>query len=166
MFCIDEADNASGSLLTTMNSALENGHAAFPDGMVKRHPNFVLVATGNTAGLGANPAYPERRPFDAAFRDRFVYIAWGYDTAMERKAALDVNPDAAAWVAWVQQARRWAESNLPRLTITPRASIVGADLLLGGDFDPETVADMTVFKGLDRDSRGKVLTACPLPEAK
>jgi dynein-related subfamily AAA family protein len=163
VFCIDECDNASGALLTTLNTALENHHGSFPDGIVKRHADFILIATGNTAGLGANPAYPERRPFDSAFRDRFVYLKWDYDTKLERKLALALNPKATEWVNWVQRVRVWGGKNLPRLLVSPRASIVGADLLLTFPAVAH-VAEMVIFRGIDQDSVSKVLAANPYPE--
>ena len=55
VFVIDEADNASANLLTALNGALANGTGAFPCGNMKRHPDFVCLATGNTSGWGANP---------------------------------------------------------------------------------------------------------------
>jgi cobaltochelatase CobS len=161
VFCIDEMDNASANLLTALNSALENGHAAFPCGMVEKHKDFVLVATGNTAGIGANPMFPERRPMDAAFRERFVFLSWEYDEKLEKTLATSVNPKAGKWVAWVQEVRKYAAKHNPRLMVTPRASIKGAELLT--DFDPETVSDMVMFKGIDADTRSKILTANPLP---
>lgn len=163
VFCIDEMDNASANLLTALNSALENGRAAFPCGVVEQHKDFVLVATGNTAGYGANPMFPERRPMDAAFRERFVFLSWEYDHSLERDLALGVNEKAAKWVDWVQAVRKFAASTYPKLLVTPRASIKGAGLIK--DFKPEEVADMVIFKGFDKDSRARVLSANPLPRA-
>ena len=88
VFLIDEGDNASANLLTALNGALANGHAAFPNGNQPRHPDFVCIVTGNTSGWGANPMFPERRPLDAAFRRRFAFIEWGYDEAFERRLTL------------------------------------------------------------------------------
>jgi energy-coupling factor transporter ATP-binding protein EcfA2 len=163
VFCIDECDNASGALLTTLNTALENGHGAFPDGEVKRHPDFVMIATGNTAGRGANPAYPERRPFDAAFGDRFVYLPVGYDEKLERKVALTYNANAGEWVSWVQRVRKYALANSPRLLVSPRSSFVGADLL-GAGFSVEDTAHAVLFKGIDTDTIAKVIASNPYPE--
>ena len=163
VFCIDELDNASPSLLTTLNSMLENGIGAFPDGMVTKHGNFVMVATGNTAGRGANPMFPERRPFDSAFAERFKYIAWGYDEKLERNVALGINPEAGKWVDWVQNVRRWALANLPRLVVSPRASFFLADYTKDGQLTPIVILDMVLWKGFDPESVGKAIAANPLP---
>lgn len=161
VFCIDEMDNASANLLTALNSALENGKAAFPCGVIDQHKDFVMVATGNTNGYGANPMFPERRPMDAAFRERFVFLEWSYDESLERDLALGFNDKAAKWIDWVQQVRKFAAVSFPKLMVTPRASIKGARLVK--DFTPARVAEMVIFKGLDSDARGRILAANPLP---
>lgn len=165
VFCIDELDNAAPSLLTTLNSALENGWASFPDGMIPRHADFVLVATGNTCGKGANPAFPERRPFDSAFADRFSYLAWGYDKKLEKTIALRINPEAHVWIAWVQTLRQWSKTNMPRLLVTPRATFKLAQYTKGkAPLTHGELVDAVIFRGLDTDARDKALSANPLPE--
>ena len=163
IFCIDELDNASASLLTTINSALENGSAAFPDGIVQRHKDFVLIGTGNTSGKGASPMFPERRPFDAAFAERFAYLEWTYDEKLERAVALGINPEAGTWVDFVLKLRQWASANDTRLLVSPRASIRGAHLLALG-FTPTETADMVIFRGVDGDRRDKAIRNVALPK--
>lgn len=163
VFCIDELDNASPSLLTTLNSMLENGLAAFPDRMVDRHKTFVLVATGNTCGKGANPAFPERRPFDSAFADRFSYLEWGYDTKLEASIALSINPNAGPWIEWTKGLREWASSNMPRLLVTPRATFKLAQYTKGEcPLKIEELVNAVVFRGLDEDAMDKALKAVPM----
>lgn len=163
VFVVDELDNAAPSLLTTLNGALENGHAAFPDAVVKMGEGFTLIGTGNTSGRGANPSYPERRPFDAAFADRFCYLAWDYDEALERQIALSLCPAAGPWVEWVQAIRAWTRDNLPRMVPSPRVSIKIARYLAHGEIDRETALDAAFFRGVDPDSREKVLRVKGLP---
>ena len=163
VFVIDEADNASANLLTSLNGALANGHAAFPCGNMPRHADFVCIATGNTCGWGANPMFPERRPMDAAFRERFAFIEWGYDETFEKSLALAFNPNASTWIKWVQSTRKYAASTYPKLMVTPRASIEGAQMLLDGETYP-VIADELIFKGFDKDSVTRILAACPLPK--
>lgn len=163
VFCIDEMDNASANLLTALNGALENGSCAFPCGMIARHPKFVLIATGNTPALGANPMFPDRRPLDGAFRRRFLFVEWNTDTKLEQTLALAQNPDATQWVIWVQKLRAWSKTNMPRLLVTADASIKGAQLLATGRYTAAEVAEMVTFKGFDRDSVAKTIAANPLP---
>lgn len=149
VFCIDEMDNASPALLTTLNSLLENGHGAFPDGMHGRHKDFVLICTGNTNGKGANAAYADRRKFDDAFSERFTFLKWTYDEKMERAAALAVNPKAEKWIDFIQDMRKFCSSKYPRVLVSPRASIKGASYLLEDILSWQEIAEMIIFKGLD-----------------
>jgi len=163
VFCIDEVDNASPSLLTTLNSALENGHMAFPNGLVAKHPDFVLIATGNTCGKGANPMFPERRPFDAAFAERFTFIAWDYDIALEKAITLSINPNADSWHRWVIGTREYCKQHYPKVLVTPRASYKGAEYLIDSGFSYAQISDMLIFKGLDTATREAILTNNPFP---
>lgn len=167
VFCIDEIDNASDNLLTALNSAIDNGHAAFPCGQVSRHPDFVLIATANTAGRGGDLNHAGRRPLDAATLERFVFMHWPYDEALEEKMTMDANPNAQGWLTWIRKVRDYASQNHPRLVVSPRASMTGAVLLKSGAFDSAAeIADSVLFKGLDKDTRAKILSACPLPPVK
>lgn len=169
IFCIDEADNANANLLASLNSALANGCAEFPDAQVERHAECVIIATGNTPGNGPTLAFPERRPLDRAFRDRFVFLPWPYCTEHEvalarRIAEARSLPVALAetWAAWVHAVRAYCAQAYPALTCSPRSIYAAIPLL--ASLDVETVASATLFQGLaDATVRGKILAACPLP---
>lgn len=163
VFCIDEMDNSAPSLLTTLNGALENGHCAFPCGLVERHKDFVLVATGNTCGRGANAQFPDRRPFDAAFGERFTFIEWGYDADLEQSITLAINPNAQAWLTWITELRPYCQTNYPRVLVSPRASFRGAEYLRDAMLTADQIADMVVFKGIDRATKQAILRAYPIP---
>lgn len=164
VFCMDEMDNASDNMLTTLNGALENGHAAFPNGNKPKHADFYFVGTGNTAGRGGNANHAGRRPFDSATAERFAYIHWGYDEALEGRLTLAENADAGSWLAWVRKVRAYAEQHHPRLVVSPRASIRGARGFKLGTFETAVeAADALVFKGFDAVSRANILRDCPLP---
>jgi len=162
VFCIDELDNAAPSLLTTLNSCLENSLAAFPNGMVTRHPKFICVGTGNTNGRGASSQFPDRRPFDAAFAERFSFLAWGHDEILERTIALGINPEGGAWIDWVQKVRKFAGEKYPRLIVSPRASFRGVAYQDSG-WDAAEIAEVVLFKGLDTDTVRTILSANPFP---
>lgn len=164
VFLIDEIDNASGNLLTALNTALANGHAPFPDRMVDKHADFVCIATGNTAGRGASRNHSDRRALDAATLDRFVHLAWGYDWKLVRAATLAINENAGKWSDWIRQVCDYCAKEFPQVLATPRACFNGAELLRDALFTVGQIAGMTVFKGLDRDSVSRILTANPLPE--
>lgn len=163
VFLIDEIDAANGNLLTSLNSALMNGKASFPVGIVDKHPDFVCVATGNTSGRGASMVYNSRMALDGATLERFIFLHWGEDEELETKLTLARNPKAKQWVKWVQTTRRYCKTNFPKLIVSPRASYNGAELLSESEFTREELADMVLFKGMEPDSVRKILTACPLP---
>ena len=163
VFCQDELDNASPNYLSALNTPLENGHCAFPDGMVEQHKDFIFIGTGNTSGKGPNPAYPERSPFDAAFGDRFHYLAWGTDEKLERTIAKTINPNASAWVVWVQQVRAWCMTTMPRVAPSPRTSFRLATFLQDKVLDRESALDAALWHGIGADVRDKILANVPYP---
>lgn len=84
LLLLDEIDNGNPNLLAALNSALSNGHCVFGSGtMVERHPDFRVVATANTAGLGPEHGYIGRNGVDLATRDRFVTFQVPIDDALE-----------------------------------------------------------------------------------
>jgi hypothetical protein len=88
VYLFDECDASMPGALLAFNAALANGVAAFPDGSIKRHPETVIIAAANTWGFGGDANYIGRAKLDAAFLDRFVTLAWGYDEDLERTIAL------------------------------------------------------------------------------
>ena len=94
VFLFDEVDNGNANALGVVNSALANGSMAFPDGMVKRHPDFLCVASANTYGRGADRQYVGRQALDAAFMDRFEVIHVDYDEALEEALCLATGLDS------------------------------------------------------------------------
>jgi hypothetical protein len=163
LYLIDEADRASGNTLTALNGTLANARGFFPDGLVQRHADFVTVATGNTTGRGSNPNFPEARPLDEAFRDRFFFLNWEDDHAFERTIALGINPKAEPWVNFIQSVRSYVRSNSIRLTVSPRASYQIADLLhdCKDKLSNDDLMDGTLFRGLDVDTVKRIKTAVP-----
>jgi hypothetical protein len=165
MYLIDEIDNASDALLTSLNSCLANGHGAFPDGLVTRHKDFACVATANTPGRGGDANHSGRRPLDAATINRFAVIDWRNDDELELSLAKQVSPNLGeAWLAWIRRVRAYCEANHPRVIVSPRSTLMGAKAITDSPFNLHQIADMVLFKGLDKDTRAKILGACPLPQ--
>ena len=152
LLMVDEIDNANPSVLTAMNSAIANTQTAFPDGIVKRHADFVLVAAGNTFGRGADRLYVGRNQLDAATLDRFANINWEYDEVAEGHWA---GLDQIQWVKYVQQVRAVIYKHKLRLIVSPRASINGARLLRAG-LDRQSVEELVVWKGMTSDERARI----------
>lgn len=159
VFLLDEVDNANPNVLGVLNSALANGEMAFPDGMVKRHSDFVCVAAGNTYGNGATTEYVGRNPIDAATKDRFVFIDVNIDEKVEAAMLASIPLDAAVanrWLAAVRKARRNVESAGLKVVVSPRATMYGATLLAAG-WEPQDVVAATLLKGAKPDQTAKIM---------
>lgn len=164
LYLIDEIDNGSDATLTSLNTALANGFCSFPDRLVVRHPDFVCIATGNTAGRGGSANHAGRRPLDGATLDRFAFIDWQIDPELELRLALAANADnGAIWLTWIRKVRDYCATHHPRIIVSPRATMMGATALGDSPFTMTQIADMSLFKGIEADTRAKVLAACPLP---
>jgi MoxR-like ATPase len=128
----DEIDKALANVVGTFSLALDNTHASFACGLVRKHEWFRCMFAGNTVGLGATPQFPDRSRLPDDFRDRVVYIHVGVDMKLEREIALAFNPKADNWVDRVQAVRERVNAAALPLSITPRASSQGARLLALG----------------------------------
>ena len=169
IFLVDEFDNMSDSVATSLNGALENGFCAFPDRPVMRHPDFVCIASGNTAGRGGNIMHAGRRALDAATLERFVFIQWTYDEDLEQREVLAIadTANSRAWLAWVREVRKFVHEQDIKLVASPRASFKGAKVLATNPkLSPEEIADRVLFKGQHADIKRQVLSNCPLPAMK
>ena len=145
VYLFDEVDGSLPSAVLAFNAALSNGHCDFPDGIIERHPDCVIIAAGNTWLGGATADYVGRFKQDAAFADRFAMLAWDYDEKLERETAAD-----AAWCGRVQSLRAKARSLGMKVIISPRATYDGCALLAAG-LDRDTVETMTLRKGMTVD---------------
>jgi cobaltochelatase CobS len=151
VFLLDEVDASDPDVLTTFNSAFANDFMPFPDGICKRHKDFVALAAGNTYGRGADRQYVGRNQLDAATLDRFVVIDVDYDEIAE--LAWAANDD---WTLYVQQVRKAIGEEKVRHIVSPRASIYGARLLAAG-MERSLVEERCIWKGLDVTNKSRVL---------
>jgi MoxR-like ATPase/preprotein translocase subunit YajC len=153
VFLMDEIDAGNANVLITINAALANGIAAFPDGMVERHEDFVFIASANTFGNGANRQYVGRNQLDAATLDRFALIEWHIDDDLEENLTMGLN--GKAWYMAVRAARDYvAEKNI-RALISPRATQKGSKLLDIGTTVDEVI-DATLLGSVPDDKKQDV----------
>lgn len=89
LFMLDEMDASIPEVLIILNAAIANRYFDFPApiGYVEAHPNFRVVAAGNTYGLGANYDYVGRNQLDMASLDRFAMVRVDYSRAIELRVA-------------------------------------------------------------------------------
>ena len=140
VFLLDELDACSAKALVCFNQLLANGSFTFPDGMIKRHPDFVVIGGGNTVGTGATRQYIGRNPLDGASLDRFVQIEITYDEPLEQRlAAAEYTANGGQdmdtlkqWVTLVQSVRGQLADMKSTAIVSPRASMFGARGLAKG----------------------------------
>lgn len=89
LFMLDEMDASIPEVLIILNAAIANKYFDFPApiGYVEAHPNFRVVAAGNTFGHGADYEYVGRNQLDAASLDRFAMVRINYDEEIEISCA-------------------------------------------------------------------------------
>tara|TARA_R110002167_G_scaffold234388_1_gene439632 strand:- start:10533 stop:11741 length:1209 start_codon:yes stop_codon:yes gene_type:complete len=145
VFLLDEFDAGNPNVLAALNQATANDYCPFPDQMIKRHDDFIIVMAGNTFGGGGTIDYVGRNKIDAATLDRFAFIYVDYDEDLE--SALSTNEN---WCLAVQVYRKRAHDKKIRTIISPRATFHGEKLLAAG-LSLEKVLDMVIFKGLSKD---------------
>ena len=156
VYLFDELDSSMPGAVLAFNAALANGHAAFPIGNVTRHRDCIILAAGNTCMRGdGNMSGFQRIKQDAAFRDRFTYLEWPIDEALEASMAAAYG-DEWGWLDMVRRYRRNAErAGIKDFEVTPRAVDRGLAMLKAG-IDLHDVVDMCVRKGLNADAWKKV----------
>ena len=92
LFMLDEMDASIPEVLVILNAAIANRYFDFPApiGYVEAHPDFRVIAAGNTTGQGASYEYVGRNQLDAASLDRFAVVRIDYCKAIEDGVAGDV----------------------------------------------------------------------------
>lgn len=89
VFMLDEMDASIPEVLIILNAAIANRYFDFPApvGYVEAHPDFRVIAAGNTFGNGADYDYVGRNQLDAASLDRFAQVRIDYDARIEEGCA-------------------------------------------------------------------------------
>lgn len=160
VFLLDEVDSGNPNVLGVLNSALANSFVAFPDGMVKRHKDFVALACGNTFGNGATAEYVGRNPLDKAFTDRFMFMDIEIDESIETAMVMGVGLDADVaqrWLTFVRKVRKNVETHGLKVLVTPRGAFGGAKMLRTGAFTNDEVIASAILKGVRPEQASKML---------
>lgn len=147
LFFLDEIDASIPEVLVLLNAAIANRYFEFPNGRVDAHPDFRVVAAGNTVGSGANDLYTGRLVLDSATLDRFVIIEFDYD----RNVELNLAKGDEHLVNFIRGLRRFSRENGIRATFSYRCIITVIKLREAG-MDLNDIMAIAVFKGLDRDT--------------
>lgn len=84
VFMLDEADGSIPEAMIRLNAALANRYFVFGGKRYIAHPDFRVIAAGNTIGEGATEEYNGRCKMDAATLDRFASVKIDYCKDIEK----------------------------------------------------------------------------------
>lgn len=168
MLIVDEFDSCDPSIALLLNAILANRICTFADGeTLEAHPNFRMVFSMNTLGLGADRKHVGRNRLDSATLDRLVVLNVDYDENLEAsllglnsgKKEVDLNagiflsPDY--WLNIIKEVRRMTANWGWEVTYSPRATLQGAELIKLG-IASKWIAKLILYKGLSPDQIDKL----------
>lgn len=159
VFLFDEYDRSDPGIPVAFNAAFANGYCAFPDKLVYRHPDCIIIAAGNTAMRGATREFNAAQKADASVLERYCVIEMQLDLELEAKVCIN-----ADWLKYCRALRAEAlKQSVEALIVSPRASIEGAIAIAEGDTWQEA-ADGYIWKGLDAPTRERLERAVPIAQ--
>ena len=147
IFFLDEMDASIPEVLVLLNAAIANRYFEFPNGKIKAHKNFRVVAAGNTVGSGADEMYTGRLVLDQATLDRFAIIDFDYDRNIE----MHIAKGNKELVDFVEAIRTEANTNGIRATFSYRCIGMVTKLERTG-LELKDILAIAVFKGMEKDT--------------
>ena len=159
----DELDTGHSSLLTAMNMLLAQDEFDFPcdiNGVrkVKRHKNFMVIATGNTYGQGGSMRYVGTNKMNGAGLDRFTFVNIPTDEALEKAICDGIHADYSSKVIpIIRKARANCEKYALDYMVTPRCAIDMVTFMVAGDTLRESADGRLFGRGLNSDQEAKLL---------
>ena len=159
VYCWDEGDGSAPAALIEANGALATGFASFPDKVVARHPDCIVIINGNLRpGAAPDATYNGRYKQDTAFVNRFVAIEWGIDEDLELALLGKLDDIGQQWVKFVRKLRqKIAERGIKGVVVSPRQLQYGIALLDAGA-ELDEVMEQTV-KFMFTDDQWKQVAA-------
>lgn len=155
VFMLDEMDASTPEVLVILNAAIANRYFDFPNGRVDAHPDFRIVAAGNTYGTGADIEYTGRFQLDASSLDRFAIIEVSYDENIELAIA-DNDKDVVKFIHDFRKAVKTADI---KFTVSYRA--IERLVKLKSMFDTQKAIQIAVLRGMDKDDAQMVAKNLP-----
>lgn len=162
LFMLDEMDASIPDVLNILNAALANRYFDFPApiGFKQAHPDFRVIAAGNTSGHGADYQYVGRTQQDGAGLDRFVEVKMDYSPEIENNKALG-NIELANFCRAFRQAAKKVGVNI---IVSYRAISNIADML--GELPLEDLLEDCLVKDLERDDLNMITNELPESDYK
>lgn len=152
VFFLDEMDASIPEVLVILNAAIANRYFEFPCGKIDAHPDFRIVAAGNTFGTGADNTYTGRYCLDGASLDRFSVVEIDYSRTIE-KYITNFNEDLINFCEAFRKVTRTAKIDC---IFSYRA--LSAITKLEGNLGLKDIFRMCVTKGIKGDDLGTIKT--------
>lgn len=148
VFFLDEVDASAPEALVVLNTAIANRRFDFPIvGNVTAHPNFRVVAAGNTAMTGADLEYVARSVQDAATENRFSFFEMQYDRRVELPVCAGGDEVLMNFITDLRKAIR-AANIIKCVSYRQTKLLADPDLL---KFGRVKALRRNVFKGMEAD---------------
>lgn len=153
LFMLDEMDASIPETLVILNAAIANRYFDFPApiGYVKAHPDFRVIAAGNTSGHGADFEYVGRNQLDGASLDRFGYIEIDYSESIEKNVA---NGDMEL-VKFCRSFRKSAKKSGLNVIVSYRG--IGRLAKMLQIMTPEQALKTCLIKGIEKDDVNMII---------
>lgn len=147
VFMLDEIDASIPEVLVILNAAIANRYFDFPApiGYVEAHPDFRVIAAGNTVGQGADYEYVGRNQLDAASLDRFAIVKIDYSRAIEDNVAMH----DAELVDFCRSFRKAAAHAGQKVIVSYRA--IGRIAKMMQVLSIEETLETCLVKGMEKD---------------
>lgn len=151
LFFLDEMDASVPETLVNLNAAIANRYFDFPVGRLDAHPDFRVIAAGNTFGRGADINYTGRYALDGASMNRFAVVKIEYSPAIEKNLSGGDNE----LLDFVRAFRTATEKACVECICSYR-TIEYITKLRDKITEKPMLLSMTLTKGMDQDTRNMV----------
>jgi len=155
---LDEFDRSNTETTIALNGILAGDCYGFPDGMVKRHAEFRVIACQNTFGSGSSKAYASAKAQDGSTLTRFTRIEWDIDAKLETAICGDNEVTRA-----VQAVRKNAkDKGYDQILITPRQAIDANQMVDSLGWSTKKAIEFTCLNGLAGDVKKRLMDGVSL----
>ena len=155
LFFLDELDASVPEVLVILNAAIANKYFDFPIGKIEAHPDFRLIAAGNTFGTGADHVYSGRFCLDGASLDRFSTVTVPYSSRIEEAVT---NGDKAL-LEFCYKFRKLVKGARIKAIFSYRG--LGAITRLKGSMPLTDVLKICLVKGMNKDDVNTIKQGLP-----
>ena len=155
---LDEFDRSNNETTIALNGILAGDCYGFPDGMVKRNPEFRVIACQNTFGAGSSKTYASAKAQDGSTLTRFTRIEWDIDAKLETAICGDNEVTRA-----VQAVRKNAkDKGYDQILITPRQAIDANQMVDSLGWSTKKAIEFTCLNGLAGDVKKRLMDGVSL----